>query len=592
MFFVIIFICLLCPFVTAQVSNDNDYALEAFSGYIDVLINFMVPLLVFLIVDYGYESKSFVRLSRSLVFFINVAIQQEIAFIFSSFKVSNFVKILQHIVFGLLGIEIIGNFIIFLIIKKEKTEPNPLEILEKKFEKKFKGEIYDLKETLKKAVKTQNEQIRTFENSIKTQFQTLKTLQQTLEYKFKLQIQNLKKYFDESIQILEEIHESRWKIFTQFFAQIIQIIQILKQFFDEYIKTQIQTLENIFLTKREYEPKFQTLKKKVKTLEQIVDPSSQNKTPIDKVNTSESASSDIEGKLNKVKLEFNEAKLKFADSDIDGKFNKAKSEYDEAKSKLNNAFEENFDNTQELKLQEKLKLQEELRLKEELELQKKLDGMFQDVYIIQGKDDIFQEKDDIFQEKDDIIQGKDDIFQEKDDIFQGKVDEGKSSKNFNKEKIFIEMLRLAAKFTALTFFGIILCFLLNDLKENITQSFVMSSVISASLIFIIQFTILITAYRREKLEVYIEKQEIYNNVVSKYYAYFSIIEEFVSINVLYLPSLINYFLLQTPNIFNKIFLNLSALLVTVWIMVMYKSILKNEGMNEKKVEKKEKDNVA
>ncbi|UZO07541.1 uncharacterized protein OCT59_027824 [Rhizophagus irregularis] len=301
---------------------------------------------------------------------------------------------------------------------------------------------------------------------------------------------------------------------------------------------------------------------------------------------------DIEGKLNKVKLEFNEAKLKFADSDIDGKFNKAKSEYDEAKSKLNNAFEENFDNTQELKLQEKLKLQEELRLKEELELQKKLDGMFQDVYIIQGKDDIFQEKDDIFQEKDDIIQGKDDIFQEKDDIFQGKVDEGKSSKNFNKEKIFIEMLRLAAKFTALTFFGIILCFLLNDLKENITQSFVMSSVISASLIFIIQFTILITAYRREKLEVYIEKQEIYNNVVSKYYAYFSIIEEFVSINVLYLPSLINYFLLQTPNIFNKIFLNLSALLVTVWIMVMYKSILKNEGMNEKKVEKKEKDNVA
>ncbi|CAB5362602.1 unnamed protein product [Rhizophagus irregularis] len=406
-----------------------------------------------------------------------------------------------------------------------------------------------------------------------------------LKHNFKLL-----KLFNKPLNI--KIHESRWKIFTQFFAQIIQIIQILKQFFDEYIKTQIQTLENIFLTKREYEPKFQTLKKKVKTLEQIVDPSSQNKTPIDKVNTSESASSDIEGKLNKVKLEFNEAKLKFADSDIDGKFNKAKSEYDEAKSKLNNAFEENFDNTQELKLQEKLKLQEELRLKEELELQKKLDGMFQDVYIIQGKDDIFQEKDDIFQEKDDIIQGKDDIFQEKDDIFQGKVDEGKSSKNFNKEKIFIEMLRLAAKFTALTFFGIILCFLLNDLKENITQSFVMSSVISASLIFIIQFTILITAYRREKLEVYIEKQEIYNNVVSKYYAYFSIIEEFVSINVLYLPSLINYFLLQTPNIFNKIFLNLSALLVTVWIMVMYKSILKNEGMNEKKVEKKEKDNVA
>src|SRR4051794_25842221 len=110
-FFLIIFITLLCPIVMAQVSND--YTFEAFSGYIDVLINFMVPLLIFLIVDYEYESKIFVRLSRSLVFFINVAIQQELAFIFSPFKVSNFIKSLQHIVISLLGIEIIGNFIIF-----------------------------------------------------------------------------------------------------------------------------------------------------------------------------------------------------------------------------------------------------------------------------------------------------------------------------------------------------------------------------------------------------------------------------------------------------------------------------------------------
>ena len=40
-------------------------------------------------------------------------------------------------------------------------------------------------------------------------------------------------------------------------------------------------------------------------------------------------------------------------------------------------------------------------------------------------------------------------------------------------------------------------------------------------------------------------------------------------NVFSLLSLINYFLLQTPNVFNKIFLNLSALYITIAVKQMY-----------------------
>jgi hypothetical protein len=60
----------------------------------------------------------------------------------------------------------------------------------------------------------------------------------------------------------------------------------------------------------------------------------------------------------------------------------------------------------------------------------------------------------------------------------------------------------------------------------------------------------------------------------KYHAHITIVYELITTNVLYLPSLINYFLLQTPDIFNKIFLNLSAVFVSSWIVLMYKTILK------------------
>jgi hypothetical protein len=54
-FFAII-ITFLCPLVSAQLPN-NDYSLEAFSGYFDVLINFMVPFVIFVIVDYDYDDE-------------------------------------------------------------------------------------------------------------------------------------------------------------------------------------------------------------------------------------------------------------------------------------------------------------------------------------------------------------------------------------------------------------------------------------------------------------------------------------------------------------------------------------------------------
>jgi hypothetical protein len=126
-FFFTIFITFLCPFVSAQLP-ENDYSQEAFSGYFDVLINFMVPFVIFVMVDFDYDkegSKTVAQLVRSLIYFLLVGMQQELAFTFSSVKVSNFIKVLQHILVALLLIEIIGEFT--LSITKEKSSiRNPL----------------------------------------------------------------------------------------------------------------------------------------------------------------------------------------------------------------------------------------------------------------------------------------------------------------------------------------------------------------------------------------------------------------------------------------------------------------------------------
>ncbi len=68
-FLFFIFISFLCPFVSAQVSDD--YAQEAFSGYIDVVIGLMVPLFVFLFVS--DESGEYMRaLIISAIYFLIV----------------------------------------------------------------------------------------------------------------------------------------------------------------------------------------------------------------------------------------------------------------------------------------------------------------------------------------------------------------------------------------------------------------------------------------------------------------------------------------------------------------------------------------
>src|SRR6266542_1830678 len=118
-FFFFIFISFLCPFASAQLSND--YAQAAFSGYIDVLINIIVPLFIFLIAD--DESHDVIRaFTQSALSFAIVGLQQELAFMFSSVKVSNFIKILQHILISLTVIRVIVQFIISVHVLRKHHE--------------------------------------------------------------------------------------------------------------------------------------------------------------------------------------------------------------------------------------------------------------------------------------------------------------------------------------------------------------------------------------------------------------------------------------------------------------------------------------
>src|SRR5688572_9032116 len=84
-----IFTFILCSFVSAQEFN-NQKSENALSDLVDVLVTVMVPLILYVTVDYTYDkkSKSLVNLVNSLVFFIIVGLQQEIAFIISPDKIS------------------------------------------------------------------------------------------------------------------------------------------------------------------------------------------------------------------------------------------------------------------------------------------------------------------------------------------------------------------------------------------------------------------------------------------------------------------------------------------------------------------------
>ncbi|RIA85508.1 hypothetical protein C1645_879254 [Glomus cerebriforme] len=149
----------------------------------------------------------------------------------------------------------------------------------------------------------------------------------------------------------------------------------------------------------------------------------------------------------------------------------------------------------------------------------------------------------------------------------------------------LKLLLIRIEYIALILFIFILYFLLNELKENITPNFIKSLVITSSLAFLIQFTILIVSHRRRDLQNYIKwyQEDCFTFEICAYINL--IVELFVHTTVLYLPSLINCFLLQTSDIFNKIFLNLSILSATACTIHLYK-VIKREGDKEKGKKKK------
>ncbi|RIA91267.1 hypothetical protein C1645_822332 [Glomus cerebriforme] len=102
---------------------------------------------------------------------------------------------------------------------------------------------------------------------------------------------------------------------------------------------------------------------------------------------------------------------------------------------------------------------------------------------------------------------------------------------------------------------VVLCLLTYKLKEKITTSFIIALVVTSSLIFI-SIIIINNIMFEENMLNYVK--------ILDSFGYFMLVSTF------YLPSLINCFILQTPAIFNKIFLNLSAMLVTSWIIYAYK----------------------
>ncbi|GBC07101.1 hypothetical protein RclHR1_07250003 [Rhizophagus clarus] len=204
-YFIIFIITFLCPSVSA-ILTDNDYSQEAFSGYFDVLINFMVPFIIFIIVDYDYDdegSKKVAQLVRTLIYFVIIGVQQELAFKLSATKVSSFIEILQHTEISLLIIGIIGEISLSLINNEEKDLPSlgsRIRILKQTLEENFKIEIESRIKTL---VEDINKQIITH---LSKNFNTLQKKMESLKGTFlsKSECERKVKIFEERIENLEE----------------------------------------------------------------------------------------------------------------------------------------------------------------------------------------------------------------------------------------------------------------------------------------------------------------------------------------------------------------------------------------------------
>jgi hypothetical protein len=135
MFFSFIIITFsLCSIVLAQEheSTQKPHKADAFANFVDVLVSFMVPLLIYLTIDYEHDKdvedldSRIGNLVYSFIFFVLIGLQEEIAFMIVSVEIPFYIKILQHIISFITGIGIIGQ-LIYLINKKYKFFSNSLK---------------------------------------------------------------------------------------------------------------------------------------------------------------------------------------------------------------------------------------------------------------------------------------------------------------------------------------------------------------------------------------------------------------------------------------------------------------------------------
>ncbi|CAB4397096.1 unnamed protein product [Rhizophagus irregularis] len=119
----IIITSFLCSIILAQEhgSTQKPNKTDSLANFVDVLISFMVPLLIYLTIDYEYDKNEEDLDSRignlvySFIFFVQIGLQEEIAFMIISVEIPFYIKILQHIISFITGIAIIGQLIYLLI---------------------------------------------------------------------------------------------------------------------------------------------------------------------------------------------------------------------------------------------------------------------------------------------------------------------------------------------------------------------------------------------------------------------------------------------------------------------------------------------
>jgi hypothetical protein len=103
----------ICSFVLAQESSNDDgiknppKAEETIANFIDVLISYIVPLLIYMTIDYEYDKSAgdvedvdsrTGNLIYSFIFFMQIGLQEEIAFTITTVEIAYYIKFLQHIV--------------------------------------------------------------------------------------------------------------------------------------------------------------------------------------------------------------------------------------------------------------------------------------------------------------------------------------------------------------------------------------------------------------------------------------------------------------------------------------------------------------